>query len=396
MYTRVFIEPKRLQQIKKIRHPWIFSGAIQHIEGPEKDLDGEPVSVFCENEFLCHGYYNSRSQIAIRVLSWNKEEQIGSDFFADRLRDAYDIREKYILNKHTTACRLVFSESDGLPGFIVDKYNDSLVVQISTLGAERLKPVFVEALAKLIKPRMIYEKSSGDARRKEGLPNIHKELLYGEFTAEEMITENGTHYRVRFEEGQKTGFFLDQRDNRERVQKLSQGKRVLNMCAYTGGFSIAAILGGATWVESVDISETALTLAAKNFDSNNISADKHSEIVMDAFDYLKQCPAETYDLIVVDPPAFVKSHKDLKQGMKAYTWLNALALRALSPKGILCTSSCSGAISQQHFSNILTWSAGEAGCGIRILGKHGHPMDHPLLPNFPEAEYLKFFVCAKS
>jgi 23S rRNA (cytosine1962-C5)-methyltransferase len=393
MYPIVHIDPRRLATIQKIHHPWIFSRAIIHTDLPKKELNGRLVSVLCNNEFVCHGYFNEHSQIAVRILSWNKNEKIDQHFFENRIKEALVVRKAFVLNEQTNACRLIFSESDGLPGFIIDNYNNSFVIQISTLGADSLKQTCVDALISVCKPIMIYEKSSGDARSKEGLPSKHSELLYGEKVSKIIIMENNIKYSVDVEAGQKTGFFLDQRDNRERVISLSSKRRVLNMCAYTGGFSLSALQGGASFVHSVDISENAIAQLRENCKLNNIDAKLHEETVADAFDFLKTVKPGSYDLIILDPPAFVKSQKDLTSGMKAYTMLNSLALQALPREGILCTSSCSGAISSEQFSNILTWASRNADCDLQILGKFGHAVDHPLLPNFPEAQYLKFFVC---
>lgn len=395
MYPKVYLDPARLRDFLKIQHPWIFSRAIVKTELPRKELHGRLVSVFCGNDFLCHGYFNEKSQIAIRVLSCDVNESIDHAFFVQKILKATEMREKFVLSADTTACRFIFSESDALPGFIVDKYNDSLVLQISTLGAENLKKIFVDALVEVVNPKVVLEKSSGYARVMDGLTEDHTEFLYGAKFFEEIILEHRIQYFVDLEKGQKTGFFLDQRENRQTVRRMAEGLRVLNLFSYTGGFSLASIYGGAVHVTSVDVSESALKMCTRNFELNHIENSKHTEVVADAFDFLKKGKAGEYDCIILDPPAFVKSAKDLVPGLKGYTMLNSLALQALSFDGLLFTSSCSGAIDSETFSRMLTWAQKDAGWKVQILEKRGHAMDHPLLPNFPEAEYLKFVVGRK-
>lgn len=395
MHPKIYLKSSAKKNISKIQHPWIFSHQIKDTDLPSSEIHGKVVSVFCRDEFLCHAYYNSKTQIALRILSRNTEDAIDLKYFRERIRKAAGLRNEYVLSADTTACRLVYGESDGLPGFIVDKYNDSLILQVSTAGAENLKPIFLEALIDVVKPKMVYEKSPGQNRVIEGLKEKGAELLFGEFREEELINENGIKYYVNFITGQKTGFYLDQRENRLRIRNFVKGKRVLNMFSYTGGFSISSLSGGADYAYSVDSSANAIEISKRNFEINKINEDKHEQICADVFRLLGEMKPGSYDVIILDPPAFVKSNKHLKTGIKGYISLNSLALKKLPPGGLLLTSSCSGAVNQDVFSKIINWASIDSGCEVQILEKHSHAADHPVIPNFPESEYLKFFICIK-
>jgi 23S rRNA (cytosine1962-C5)-methyltransferase len=400
MYPRIDLDPKRLKNFTRHKHPWIFSGAIQKLSQPKEQLHGQLVSIFCDNQFIMHGYYNQFSQIAIRALSWQTEEQINQKFFQEKIRQAIILRKKFVLSPETTACRLIFAESDFLPGFIVDQYNHSYIIQIHTFGAEKLKQLFVQALALVTqeqfgrKPQMILEKSDIPSRKHEGMEPLHQELLYGNKVNQEIILENGKQFTVDFDSSQKTGFFLDQRTNRKTLSKYCLQKKVLNLFAYTGGFSIYSSAAGAAQIDSVDISKEAVKQITKNLALNNLTAP-HQEIAADAFDFLSQMLPDQYDLIVIDPPAFVKSAKKIQEGIKGYLSLNQLALQKLPEDGILVTSSCSAALSDQDFFRMLNWAANAAGCQIQVIEKASQPTDHPLTPYFPEGEYLKFYVVRK-
>jgi len=402
MYPRIDLDPKRLHNFTKHKHPWIFSGAIQKIDQPRGQVHGKIVSVYCDDHFIMIGYYNQFSQIAVRALSWQKDELIDHKFIVQKIRQAAEMRQQFVLNSKTTACRLIFAESDFLPGFVVDKYNNSYIVQIHTLGAENLKQIFVQALQEVAKkvfgkvPSMILEKSDISSRQHEGMDSKNHQLLFGEKVEKEIILENGHQFEVNFDLSQKTGFFLDQRDNRETLTKYSYGKKILNLFAYTGGFSIyaGAKNNAAGQIVSVDISKEAVKQIAKNFSLNKITV-QHHEIVADAFDFLTDMEAEKYDLIIIDPPAFVKSAKKLKEGIKGYITLNQLALEKLPEDGILVTSSCSAALNDADFFRMLNWAANAANCQIQVIEKRCQPTDHPLTPYFPEGEYLKFYIVRK-
>lgn len=399
MYPQIELNPARRKQFHGHKHPWIFSGAIIKTAQPRAELHGQLVSVFLEGQFIGHGYFNNQSQIAIRILSWQQDQLIDSKFFEEKINSAIQLRLANINQKQTTAYRLIFAESDFLPGFVVDKYNHTLIVQIHTLGADNLKKVFIEALVKVyenlfgVKPTAIQEKSDIPSRHQEGLPKFHQEVLFGEKITTETITENAHQFIVNFTEGQKTGFFLDQRENRQAVHKYSTAKKVLNLFSYTGGFSVY-VGGNAQSVISVDISKNATELATQNLELNKV-AIPHQELVADCFDYLAEVKPAEFDLIVVDPPAFIKSQKNLNDGIKGYISINSLALQKLPENGILVTSSCSAALSEQDFLRMLNWSAESANCQIQIIEKKAQPVDHPLTPYFPEGNYLKFVIARK-
>ncbi len=398
MYPRIDLKSERRKQFQGHKHPWIFSGAIKSTDSVIED--GQIVSVFIDNQFLAHGYYNSKSQIAIRVLSWNKEEQIDQNFWKQKIDAALEMRKDFVLSPSTTACRLIFAESDFLPGFVVDKYNHSLIVQIHTLGAEMLKQNFIQALLNSYEkifgetPLSIMEISDLPARKHEGLPQENREILWGKPLENETILENGCRFEIDFQHGQKTGFFLDQRDNRQSLLNYVKNKKVLNLFSYTGGFSIYAGLADATAITSVDISAAATSLATKNFELNQITCP-HTEITDDCFEYLEKNAPGSFDVIIVDPPAFIKSRNNFQEGLKGYISINSLALDVLPKNGLLVTSSCSAAMSDEDFLRMLNWAAENSHCQLQIIEKKAQPADHPLTPYFPEGDYLKFVIARK-
>jgi 23S rRNA (cytosine1962-C5)-methyltransferase len=397
MYPRINLRTEKLKQFTRHKHPWIFSGAI--IEKP-KVKNGEIVKVYCDNIYIGTGYYNSLSQIAIRIIAWQESQSIDQNFLTEKLKKALSFRKSFIDNNSTTAYRLVFAESDFLPGFIVDKYNHSLILQIHTLGAEKLKSIFLKALIEAYKdifgqsPEMIYEKSEVKARKHEGLEEFHQELLFGNIQKKEIILENNLKFEVEFENSQKTGFFVDQRVSRQIIEKYAKNNNVLNLFAYTGGFSLYASRGEAKTVTSLDISAPAVEKITSNYILNQITAN-HQEIVDDAFDYLNDISPGQFDLIILDPPAFIKSRQKIQEGIKGYLSLNQKALEKLSENGLLLTCSCSGALSDEDFLRMLNWAANAASCQIQIIEKISQPADHPLTPYFPEGAYLKSYLVRK-
>ncbi len=401
MYPRINLRPERRKQFQGHKHPWIFSGAIKNIEpGHPDSLDGQIVSVFIDGQFLLHGYYNSQSQIAVRALSWREKEKIDQAFLEHKIEQALLLRQQFVLSSETTACRLIFAESDFLPGLVVDKYNHTLILQVHTLGAEKLKKTFIQALLKTYQeifgetPISIMEKSDLPARQHEGLPSFHQELLHGQEVETETILENGHSFLVDFRQGQKTGFFLDQRDNRQALTKYVEGKRVLNLFSYTGGFSVYAATSGASQVDSVDISEPATIIAGTNMELNKVPCP-HAEITADCFKYLENVATESLDVIIVDPPAFIKSRNNFNEGLKGYISINSLALKALAENGILVSSSCSASLNDEDFLRMLNWTAESSNCQLQIIEKKSQPADHPLTPYFPEGNYLKFVIARK-
>jgi len=400
MYPKIELKSERRKQFQGHKHPWIFSGAIRQLEKIPADWNGQIVSVYIEGQFLLHGYFNRQSQIAVRALSWRENEVIDQNFLEKKIEQALLLRKQLILSPQTTACRLIFAESDFLPGFIVDQYNNTLILQIHTLGAEKLKPLFLNALVNGYKnilgesPVAVREISDLPARALEGLPKTHYEHLWGEQTDRETILENGFRFLVDFEHGQKTGFFLDQRENRLAITKYCQGKNILNLFSYSGAFSVYAAENQAKSVDSVDISAEAIRMASANLDLNQVSC-AHREISADCFQFLENIQPGQYELVIVDPPAFIKSRKDFNEGLKGYISINALALKALPENGILVSSSCSAALNDDDFLRLLNWAAESANCQLQIMEKKAQPADHPLTPYFPEGNYLKFMIMRK-
>jgi 23S rRNA (cytosine1962-C5)-methyltransferase len=400
VYPRINLKSERRKQFQGHKHPWIFSGAIKNTEQPSGQLHGKLVSVYLEDTFLLHGYYNAQSQIALRALSWNKQEAVDHKFFERTIRQALTLRRAFVLNDQTSACRLIFAESDLLPGFIVDQYNHTLILQIHTLGAENLKQLFVQALVQVYTeifgqvPESIMEISDVSARVHEGMDKTHQELLFGRKVDSETIVEHGVKFLVDFQNSQKTGFFLDQRENRLALNKYVRDRRVLNLFSFTGGFSAYAGLHNAASVDSVDISIPAISTAKHNLELNRVPCP-HREIAEDCFKYLEKVEPGQYDLIVVDPPAFIKSRNNMREGLKGYISINAMALRALPEQGLLVSSSCSAALNDEDFLRMLNWAADSANCQLQILEKKSQPADHPLTPYFPEGNYLKFAIMRK-
>jgi len=375
------------------RHPWVFSGALKSI--PDGLKSGEPIKLFDENNaFLAQGYFNSYSQIAVRLWSWDTEDEIDEDFFVKRIQDAYELRKDLVENKNTNAFRVVNSESDLLPGLIVDKYDDYLSVQFHNQGIAVWKKQIVTALTKILKPKGIYERSDVGNREKEGGASVG--ILFGKVPEKVEILENGYKFFVDIIKGQKTGFFLDQRDKRSALQKYCKGKKVLNCFSYSGGFSVYALAAGAKKVVSVDSSQSALELAEENFKLNKLDAKKGEFVLADVKEYLAglqgQDPAlkgEKFEVIVLDPPAFVKDRHRVHEGLQGYKKINEAAIKVLPPNGILVTASCSQHISMVDFRHMLSEAAGHAGRTVQVLETYTHGIDHPQLAPFTEGEYLK-------
>lgn len=372
------------------RHPWIFSGAIDQID--DSFETGDLCKVFSsQNQFLGIGYLNPRSQIAIRLLAF-EDVAINDAFFQGRIREALALRE-HLLPPETNACRLIHSEGDFLPGLIVDRYADYLVLQIQTAGMEVWKDTIVKILQDQTGPRGIFERDESDAREWEGLPKRVGRLAGEEPPDFVEIQENGIPFLVDIHQGQKTGFFLDQRENRKLVGGLARGKRVLNCFAYTGGFSLYAARAGALETVSVESSEPALNTARAHFEKNGLAGASHQFVREDVFDYLRQSRQE-FDLIVLDPPAFCKHKGQIQQAARGYKDINLQAMKRLAPGGLLFTASCSSFITPDLFQKIVFGAAKDARRNVRILAKTSHPFDHPINIYHPEGEYLKGLLCA--
>jgi len=366
-------------------HPWIFSGAIASgLDGAEP---GEPARVLAAGgRFVAAGYVNPRTAIAVRIVTLD-DEAVDETLVARRVDEALALR-RVVLSRDTTAYRLLNAEGDRLPGVIVDRYGDFLVCQLLTAGAARMARALIEALQTRLAPRGIYERSEGGVRAEEGLGGARGVLAGEEPPARLTVTENGMRLLVDVLHGQKTGLFLDQRDNRARIRRLASGRRVLNAFAYTGGFGIAAALGGAAHVVSVDSSRLALGLGEAAWTENGLAAETATWVEADVFDYLRASRGR-FDLIVLDPPPFVRRRRDLHAGLRGYTDVNLQALRRLEPGGWLLTCSCSQHLDPERFRATVVAAARDAGRPLQLVEAHGHPPDHPSALAHPEGEYLK-------
>ena len=390
---RIFLKKGREKAVLR-HHPWIFSGAVQRVEG-EPGL-GETVAVHnLGGQFLAWGAYSPQSQIRVRIWSWDQEAQIDQSFFHERIARALQLREAWIYKEHASAYRLVHGESDNLPGLVIDRYNDTLVLQITSAGAERWRDEIVDALVALLNPACIYERSDVAVRELEGL-QARTGVLHGTLPEQPLtILENDLRFKVNLVSGQKTGFYLDQRDNRRFCRQIAKGKSVLNCFAFTGGFTIDALAGGAESVLSIDSSEEALALAKENVAFNNLPLDKCEWVVGDVFQELRTLrdAARQFDLVVLDPPKFAPTAAQVKKAARAYKDINLYGFKLLKPGGVLMTFSCSGGIDAPFFQKIVADAALDAGVDARILYHLGQAPDHPTNLAFPEGTYLKGLVC---
>lgn len=377
------------------RHPWVFSGAIDHIaEGDKALAEGDVVDVITKGgEFIARGHYQIGS-IAVRVLTF-EDEAIDARWWEERIAHAKALRESLgmVNNAATTCYRLVHGEGDLLPGLVVDVYGRTAVVQCHSVGMYHSRLLIAEAIRKAYGDEIeaIYDKSSQTLPFKADLGAIDGYLWGRSENPDAVVLENGLKFKVNWEEGQKTGFFIDQRVNRDLVRQYSRGRKVLNTFCYTGGFSVAALAGGATEVVSIDLSERAVKLADENVRLNFGDEAKHEAIACNAVEYLKDIDSD-YDLIILDPPAFAKHHKVLGNALQGYKKINARALQKIRPGGILFTFSCSQAVSRELFRTTIFTAAAIAGRKVRIIGQLTQPADHPINIYHPEGEYLKGLV----
>jgi 23S rRNA (cytosine1962-C5)-methyltransferase len=378
------------------RHPWVFTGALAGV--PEGLATGTAVRLQTpDGRFLAQGYFNGYSQIAVRVWSWDESEAVDDAFFRRRIERALALRERLLRGTDTNAYRLVFSENDLLPGLVVDRYADHLCLQCHTRGIEPWRDAVVRALVDTVHPAGIYERSDVKVRAIEGAaPRCGS--LHGETPPLVEIRENGLRFLVDLIGGQKTGFFLDQRDKRAALRRYVEGRRVLNCFSYTGGFSVYAGAAGAAHVTSVDVSGRALELAAENVRLNNLPAERFTFVRADVKDHLaglgRDAGAERYDVVILDPPAFVKDRRKVQEGLVGYRRINEAALRLLPSGGLLVTCSCSGHVSMVDFRHLVAECAARAGRTAQILEALTHGVDHPELAAYAEGAYLKTLFCA--
>jgi 23S rRNA (cytosine1962-C5)-methyltransferase len=378
------------------RHPWIFSGAIERQSGSPQP--GETVMLQSSTgEFLAWGAFSPVSKIIARIWSWKQEDRIDASFIKEKIGQATQLRHRLLLPEITNALRLVYAESDSLPGIIVDQYAEVLVVQLLSAGAEHWKKEIVDALVELTGIRDIYERSDVDVRRLEGLSENKGWLSFQTSPEKVEIVENGNRYLVDFKNGQKTGFFLDQRRNRVILKEYSNDARGLNCFCYTGGFTVNALQGGASEVFSIDSSSEALAQAKWNLGKNGFSDDKVHWLEGDVFQELRKFRDrnEHFDLIVLDPPKFAASISQVEKASRAYKDINLLAFKLLNLGGVLFTFSCSGGVSPELFQKIVAGAAVDASADVQIVQWLSQDVDHPVLLSFPESAYLKGLVCIK-
>lgn len=368
------------------RHPWIFSGAVSRVAGQPQEGDLVDV-VDAHGQWLATGHYQPES-IICKVLSFDTP-QVNDDFFRRRLQSAVDYRRRFGFfdSGDTNVFRLVHAEGDNLPGLVCDWYNGVLVMQAHSVGMHRLFPLFTTFFVDILKPygiRSVFDKSSSTVTG-----GANDGYLWGDEPQEWEITEHGNRMLINFYEGQKTGFFVDQRENRKLVQDLANGQRVLNCFGYTGGFSLAALRGGAEYVETVDVSRKAIDLCNRNVALNFGPDARHQGTVADVLQYRHAAHLEPFSFIILDPPAFAKSHKALQAGLKGYRSINQRALEVLPAGGLLMTFSCSQAVSKDDFRTMIFTSAAMAHRQVRVVRELPHAIDHPVSIYHPEGEYLK-------
>jgi len=389
---RVVLKPGKDKLLRR-GYPWVFANQIHRIEG--RPQTGDVVEIAAADGTLYGlGFYHERSQIAVRFLTPDPEATIDAAFFRQRLERALALRKAAFGD--STHYRLVFSESDGLPGTIIDRYGEVLTWTCLCYGMEQRRDLILDLLEELLHPRAIVERNDNSLREKDGLPQ-QRGILRGRYDGPVEIVEEGVRFRVDVLEGLKTGFFLDQRLHRPVVARLARDRRVLDVFSADGGFGLMAAAHGAAHVHLLDISEPAMQRARENARLNDLDLSRLTFDVANALDRLGELVAQgaTYDLIVLDPPAFAKSKRHLDDARRAYQRINISALRLLPPGGLLATASCSQALDEEEFLKIIHYSARRAGCGLRLLYRGTQPPDHPVLEAMPETHYLKFFLFQK-
>ena len=387
MMTKVYLK-KRISNRIANGHPWIFNNEVEKTEG--EIIAGETVEVLThDKKFVGQGYINPRSQILVRLLTRQKKDVINDQFFYDRIRESWQYRKKlgYVEN-----CRLVFGEADGLPQLIIDKFNDYFVIQTIALGIDKWKPAIVKAIGQLFEPKGIYERNDVPVRELEGLPQ-QKGFLSEPFDTKIIINENGLRFHVDIENGQKTGYFLDQRDNRRAIQHIVKDAEVLGAFTYTGTFEIHAAHYGAKSVLGLDISENAVQQANRNAELNGLESICRFEVA-NAFDVLKQWSKDgrQYDVVMLDPPAFTKSRETLQKAITGYKEINLRGMKLVKPGGFLVTSSCTNLVSPELFMQIIDMAAKDARRSLRQVTYQAQASDHPIIRGLDNTQYLKFLV----
>jgi 23S rRNA (cytosine1962-C5)-methyltransferase len=392
----LILKPGRDKSLRR-RHPWVFSGAIDKVLGTPgpgdtvevRDASGKP---------LARAAYSAKSQIRARAWTFDLQQEVDAGFFRARIERALALREALPARRHTNALRLIYGESDGLPGLIVDRYADVLVAQFLAAGVERWREPILDLLSELTACEAIFERSDAEVRKLEDLPPRVGFARGNRNASRCPIVEYGVSFHVDVEQGQKTGFFLDQRENRQRVRGLASGREVLDGFCYTGGFAIAALAGGAQRVTAIDSSAPALEVARENLAANPFDASRVEFLQADVFSQLRTLRdrAARFQMVILDPPKFAPTAAQAHNAARAYKDINLLAFKLLAPGGLLATFSCSGGVSPELFQSIIAGAALDAGVDAKIIERFGAAADHPVALEFPEGEYLKGFLVVRS
>ena len=394
MMDEIRLKPNREKSLMR-KHPWIFSGSVQEVVG--NPIMGETVKVISfEGEVMGYAAYSPHSSIRARMWNFDKEREIDEEFIAEKLRVAISLRDSlHFIDSSNNACRLINAESDGLPGLIVDMYSDLLCVQLLSAGPELWKETIIKNLVLITGIEKIFERSDVEVRKLEGL-EPRKGALSGEKPENHIeIIENGKRFLVDIVNGQKTGFYLDQRGNRQKIKQFSENRKVLNCFSYTGAFTVYALEGGAQHVTSIESSKEAIDLAKKNLHINNLPEEKTSWINGDVFKELRLLRDKglSFDMVILDPPKFAPTTAQVRSASRGYKDINLLAFKLLNPGGILATFSCSGGVDRLLFQKIIAGAALDANIDAKILGYLSQGADHPVALNFPEGAYLKGLIC---
>lgn len=388
--AQIILKPDREKSLER-RHPWLFSGAVEAVQGDPQS--GDTVDIYASDKsFVAQAAYSPHSQIRARAWTWEPDASVDADFLRQRLEAAIAAREPY--RQSSNALRLVHAESDGLPGLIVDQYANTLVVQFLSAGAELWKAEIADSLLAITECTSLYERSDAEVRNLEGL-EPSEGWLRGEGPTEIEIEEHGLKFIVDIAGGHKTGFYLDQRLNRQRVRALAAGREVLDCFSYTGAMAANALQGGAASVTLVDDSAETLEMARRNLALNGLGADKAEFVDADVFGLLRTMrdSRRSFDMIILDPPKFAPTRSQAEQAARGYKDINLLAFKLLRPGGLLVTFSCSGGVDAALFAKIVAGAALDAGVQARILERLTQAPDHAVALNFPEGEYLKGLIC---
>jgi len=392
MPASVILQEGREKSLKR-HHPWVFDGAVANVKG--RCRSGDTVDVLAaDGSWLGRGAYSPASQIRVRIWTFDQQEIIDNAFFLRRIEQAWQLRQRLMQQANTNACRLVAAESDGLPGVTIDLYNNLAVLQLLSAGAEKHRSKIVWALQKLLPEVAIFERSDVDVRSKEGLEPLIQPL-HGDIPEEVEIVEHGVKILVNPHTGHKTGFYLDQRENRLAASRYADQASVLNCFSYTGTFACYALNGGASHVTNVDVSQPALDMASRHIELNGFAPERCSQVKGDVFEVLRNYhnQQQQFDMVILDPPKFVDSKASLKRACRGYKDINMYGIHAVKPGGILLTFSCSGLMEQSLFQKIVADAALDAGRRVQILEHLSQAPDHPVGLNYPEGYYLKGLVC---